>query len=106
MEKDLNMIVEWTKTVAKEGMVKKDKLGIWLIFFGLVETLDLSDITDMIKAEKVLMSKQEFMDTKFKFETLIENGKEDGHTPFERSLKLKQLIVESIFNNQDNIDLV
>lgn len=106
MEKDLNMIVEWTKNVAKEGLVKKDKLGIWLIFFGLVDTLNLTDIADMIKAEKVMMSKQEFMDTKFKFESLIENGKEDGHTPFDRSHKLKQLIVESIFNNQDNIDMV
>jgi len=52
------------------------------------------------------MSRQEFLHTKFKFETLLENGKEDGHVPFERAYRLKQLIVESIFNNQDNIDLV
>lgn len=106
MDKDLNMIIEWTKGISKDGMIKKDKLGIWLIFFGLVDQLDLTDIANMIKAEKVLMNKQEFLDTSFKFETLLENGKEDGYVPFERPLRLKQLIVESIFNNQDNIDLV
>jgi len=106
MEKDLNMIIEWIKSVSKDGLIKKDKLGLQLIFLGLVENLDLSDVQEMIKEGRVLMSRQEFLHTKFKFETLLENGKEDGHVPFERAYRLKQLIVESIFNNQDNIDLV
>jgi len=80
LAKDPNLILEWTKLIAKDASFNKDKLSIQFIFCGSADTLEskLSDLKELIKSEKVIMTKEEFLDHKFDFEELLENGKEDG----------------------------
>jgi len=108
LQKDQTLIIEWTKSLAKEGMLPVDKLGVQLIFCGQSDSIDskLNDIKAMVQKEQVIMTKDEFLNTKFEFESILENGIEEGYVAFERAYKLKQLIVDSIFGKQDNIDLV
>lgn len=106
--KDQSLIIEWTKALGRENLLPTDKLGVQLIFCGHSDSIDskLNDIKAMIQKEQVIMTKDEFLNTNFEFESILENGKEEGYVAFERAYKLKQLIVDSIFGKQDNIDLV
>jgi len=106
--KDQSLIIEWTKSLARDSLLSTDKLCVQLIFCGLSDSIDtkLSDLKSMIQKEQVMMTKDEFLNTKFEFESILENGKEEGYLAFERAYKLKQLLVDTIFGKQDNIDLV
>lgn len=78
--KDQALLIEWTKSIAKENLLPIDKVGVQLIFCGQSDVVDgkLKDLKEMIAKEQVMMTKDEFLNTKFNFESILENSKEEG----------------------------
>ena len=88
------MIIEWVRSISTQGNIHRNKLYIWLIFVGKIESLKCTDLVAMIKKENYIISKShpEFINHKFEFENDQEKTQENGREPLNRVLQLKSLI--------------